>query len=171
MSSFVELHGHKKKCHWFLLYPIWSIISLNNHYFISSLFYQMFFLWISFPLAVCYLMLLSTLFQLLYIVAVSFIGRVHWSCVRKLCDLPNSIMLYFYNTCGRHSHNRIISLRGEVWTHKTSLTPPLFLLSACTKPGKCTVMYFCVRDIVFASFYDFSVGFRNFSDSVTVLTV
>jgi hypothetical protein len=28
---------------------------------------------------------------------------------------------------GKHLHDRIISLRGEVWAHKTSLTPPLFV--------------------------------------------
>ena len=27
--------------------------------------------------------------------------------------------------CQLHLHDRIISLRGEVWVHKTSLTPPL----------------------------------------------
>jgi hypothetical protein len=30
-------------------------------------------------------------------------------------------------------------------------------------------MYLCVRDIYFVSFYDFSVGFLKFSDSVFVL--
>ena len=29
--------------------------------------------------------------------------------------------------CGTHLHDRIISLRGEFWTYKTSLTPPLFI--------------------------------------------
>ena len=35
-------------------------------------------------------------------------------------------------TCGKHLHDRIISLRGEIWTgevwaHKTNLTPPHFI--------------------------------------------
>ena len=30
-------------------------------------------------------------------------------------------------TCGKHLHNCIISLIGEVWTHITSLTLPLLL--------------------------------------------
>ena len=30
-------------------------------------------------------------------------------------------------TSGKHLHDRIISLSGEVWAHKTSLTPPLFI--------------------------------------------
>ena len=30
-------------------------------------------------------------------------------------------------TCGKHLHERIISLREEVWVHKTSLTLPLFI--------------------------------------------
>jgi hypothetical protein len=28
---------------------------------------------------------------------------------------------------GKHLHDRIISVRGEVWAHKTSLTSPLFI--------------------------------------------
>ena len=28
----------------------------------------------------------------------------------------------------KHSHDRIISLRGEDWAHKTSVTPPLFIV-------------------------------------------
>ena len=27
---------------------------------------------------------------------------------------------------GKHSHDLIISIRGEFWTHKISKTPPLF---------------------------------------------
>ena len=30
-------------------------------------------------------------------------------------------------TYENHFHDRIISLRGQVWAHKTSLTPPLFI--------------------------------------------
>ena len=30
-------------------------------------------------------------------------------------------------TCGRHLHDRIISVRWDVWAHKTSLTQPLFI--------------------------------------------
>ena len=29
-------------------------------------------------------------------------------------------------TCGKHVHDRIILLRGEVWAHKAILPPPLF---------------------------------------------
>ena len=40
-------------------------------------------------------------------------------------------------TCIDHFHDRIISLRREVWVHKNSLAPPLFFkLSVCTKSGK-----------------------------------
>ena len=53
----------------------------------------------------------------------------------------------------------IISLRGEVWAHKTSLTPTTFYWSACTKPEKWAVIYLCVRGIDFASFCNFSIGF------------
>ena len=30
-------------------------------------------------------------------------------------------------TCGKNSHDCIISIRGEFWSHKTSLTPPRFI--------------------------------------------
>jgi len=33
-------------------------------------------------------------------------------------------------SCGQNLHNRIISVRGEVLAHKTSLTPPLFYKNA-----------------------------------------
>jgi len=29
-------------------------------------------------------------------------------------------------TCGKHLHDHIISLKGDVWGHKTSLTQPRF---------------------------------------------
>ena len=29
--------------------------------------------------------------------------------------------------CENHMHDRIISLRGKIWAHKTSLTRPLFI--------------------------------------------
>ena len=29
--------------------------------------------------------------------------------------------------CGKHVHDRIISLRGGVWVHKANLIPPLFI--------------------------------------------
>jgi len=40
------------------------------------------------------------------------------------------------------------------WIRKTSLTPPLFIIaiSACIKPGKCAVMYLCVRGYWFCLF-------------------
>jgi len=31
-------------------------------------------------------------------------------------------------TCGKHLHDHIISLRGKVWAHKTSLIQPLFII-------------------------------------------
>ena len=49
--------------------------------------------------------------------------------------------------CRKHLHGRIISLRGEFWAHRTSLTPPFFYWSSYAKPGKWEVMYLCVRGI------------------------
>jgi hypothetical protein len=50
--------------------------------------------------------------------------------------------------CGKYLHDRIISLRGELWANKTSLNPPIFYWSVCTKSGMWAVMYLCVRGIV-----------------------
>jgi len=73
---------------------------------------------------------------------------------------------YSYVECACMAAGRLMSLRGEVWAHKTSFTPPLYYLSACTKTEKWSVMYLCVRVIDFDSFYDFDIRFWNCSDSV-----
>jgi hypothetical protein len=52
-----------------------------------------------------------------------------------------------------------ILIKGEIWGHTTSLTPPTFVLYAFNKPGKWAVMYLCVRGINFASLYDFDISF------------
>ena len=46
--------------------------------------------------------------------------------------------------CRKHLHGRIISLRGEFWAHRTSLTPPFFLLEFLCQARK---VYLCVRGI------------------------
>ena len=66
--------------------------------------------------------------------------------------------------CGKHSHNRLISLRGEIWAKKACLTTPPFYWSTCTKLGKRVVMYLSVRGIDFASFL-----FLNCSDGVVFI--
>lgn len=43
---------------------------------------------------------------------------------------------------GNDLHDRIISLRGEVYVHKANLTPPLYLSSRIS-PGKWGVMHLC----------------------------
>jgi len=54
-----------------------------------------------------------------------------------------------------------------VFRFLTSLTPPgPFYWSDCIKQGKWDVMYLCDR--YFASFYHFSSGFWNCSDSVVL---
>ena len=61
------------------------------------------------------------------------------------------------NTCEQH----FISLRREVWAHKTSLT--------CTKPGELEIIYMCVTVFHFAAvlfFFDSPIEFWNCSDSV-----
>ena len=61
------------------------------------------------------------------------------------------------NTCEQH----FISLRREVWAHKTSLT--------CTKPGELEIIYMCVTVFHFAAVFfsfDSPIEFWNCSDSV-----
>ena len=62
---------------------------------------------------------------------------------------------YALPICGEHFHDHIISLRGEVWVPKTSLSSSLFIevsVPACVRQ-KCTgidlLLIFC----------DFSTGF------------
>ena len=62
-------------------------------------------------------------------------------------------------TWGKHLHDSIISLRGEVWRHKTGLTPPPFFIKMlCAKPGKLAVMYLCVRVLRFSTISIFNSG-------------
>jgi hypothetical protein len=56
-------------------------------------------------------------------------------------------------TCGKHLHDRFISLKREVCAHKTSLMRPRFMSHVFGGAN-------------FASFYHFTVGFWNSSDSV-----
>ena len=54
---------------------------------------------------------------------------------------------YFHELCAhflqifQHLHHRIISLRREIWAHRTSLTPPLFDWSARKVNGHVFVCY------------------------------
>ena len=52
-------------------------------------------------------------------------------------------------TCAKNLHDSIISLRGEVWAHKTSLVLTLPLVTEVPVPSQ------GVSGIDFASFYDF----------------
>ena len=52
-----------------------------------------------------------------------------WSEERSVISRGFSTMVYMWGfgnvfTCWKHLNDSIISLRGEVWAHKTSLTPP-----------------------------------------------
>jgi hypothetical protein len=47
-------------------------------------------------------------------------------------------------TCGKHLHDRIISLSGEVWAYSTGLTPPLsiFVIFDYEFFRQCGIFYF-----------------------------
>ena len=68
-------------------------------------------------------------------------------------------------TCGKHLHDSIILLRGEVWTHKTSLSSPLFIGVPVPRKGS-EWSCICVLMVSFASFYVVSIGIWKCSDSV-----
>jgi hypothetical protein len=52
--------------------------------------------------------------------------------------------------------DRIISLRGKAWVHKTSLTPPPLIEMPAPSQERARLCI-SVRGIDFVSFYDFSV--------------
>jgi hypothetical protein len=56
-------------------------------------------------------------------------------------------------------------LRGEVWTHKTSLSSPLFIGVPVPRKGS-EWSCICVLMVSFTSFYDVSIGIWKCSDSV-----
>ena len=61
----------------------------------------------------------------------------------------------------------IISLRGPVWAHKTSLTPSRFI-EVPVPSQESARSYLCVRDIDFVSFPNI-FGFWNYFDGVVIL--
>ena len=64
---------------------------------------------------------------------------------------------------------RIISLRGEVWAHKTSVTPPPFIEVSVTSQEIERSCICVLRGIDFFSFYKFDIWFWNWSDHVVFL--
>ena len=56
-------------------------------------------------------------------------------------------------TCGKHMHDGIISLRGDVCAQKTSLTLPLFIeVSVPSQESERSCTSICVRSVDVASF-------------------
>ena len=51
-------------------------------------------------------------------------------------------------TCGKHLHDCIISLRGEVWSHKASLVP-LFFYEVSFPSQKCERSCICLLGLSF----------------------
>ena len=64
---------------------------------------------------------------------------------RKILFLLKVMKVGILLTFAKHVHECINSLKEEVWGCKTSLIPPLFNWSTCTKSGKWAVMYFYGR--------------------------
>ena len=72
-----------------------------------------------------------------------------------ICEV--SILL----TCGKHLHDRIKSLRGKSWAHKTSLTPRLFI-EACEPSQESDLSCICVgvSMLSLSTFKDIEVIFK-----------
>ena len=80
--------------------------------------------------------------------------------VEKTCYHRLQIM------CTRKSVKIIEWVLRGINEHNTCLTRALFYWRVYTKPENSEVMYICLMGIDFVSFYDFSIRFRNCSDSV-----
>jgi hypothetical protein len=76
-----------------------------------------------------------------------------------------SLRISILLTCGKHLHDHIILLRGDLWSHKTSLTPPC-CIEVPVQSQESVQWYSCDRGIDLAFFSDFSTGFWKRSDSV-----
>jgi len=79
----------------------------------------------------------------------------------------------FLLTRAKHLHKRIISRSGEIWAHKTNLTPPHFMEVHASVSNESERSCICelsqLKGIDLASFYDFEFWFRNCPDSVVFL--
>jgi len=55
------------------------------------------------------------------------LSKVNYKKQQRWSPSYNYVGVHILLICGKHLHDCINSLRGEVWAHKSSLTPPLFL--------------------------------------------
>ena len=74
--------------------------------------------------------------------------------------VPGITNEYFYRvgillTCEKHLYGCIISTRGEIWSHKTSLTLSLFIEFLVPNQQSEQSCNLCVNDIDFAFSFDF----------------
>ena len=71
------------------------------------------------------------------------------------------LMVWNLLACGLHLHNLIVSLRLEVWVHKTSLiaTHSIDVPAPQDKKISRRVFVVVVRSIDFVSIYKFSIEF------------
>ena len=78
-------------------------------------------------------------------------NKVIWFII-TLC-----VRLYVRNgnlfICGKHLYNRMISLRVEVWAHKTNFIPPLFI--EMPEPNQQSERTCICASVDFSSFCDF----------------
>ena len=62
-----------------------------------------------------------------YIMYRRMLSKVNYKIQQRCSPSYNYVSVHSLLICRKHLHDCINSLRGEVWAHKSSLTPPLFL--------------------------------------------
>ena len=72
------------------------------------------------------------------------------------CEIFNTNYLLRLIIYSHGQQNYMISLRGQVWAPKTSLTTLFIELSVPSQEGEWSYLYMCIRSVNFASFYTFS---------------
>jgi hypothetical protein len=71
-------------------------------------------------------------------------------------------------SCRKQLHDRIYSLRGEIWAYATSLTPPRFVEAPVPNQHRTQSCIYVLCISIFAPFYNFSIRFWNCS-SINVI--
>lgn len=81
---------------------------------------------------------------------------------------PLYMVIGIVPTCRKHLHDSIIWLRGEVWTHMTYLTPPLFIEVPVARPES---VWSCIGVLEWSILPLFTILLFDFVTVPTVLNV
>ena len=92
-----------------------------------------------------------SLTELILCIIRTSVYNVHYFSVLAICES------WHFTQFGRHFHDRIISLDGEIWVHIDSLAPSVFfyILKFLYQARKVSGHCLCARCVDWASFYFF----------------